>query len=93
MSVARRDHPAAWARPRLAAIRSPSPTTRSIWSAVCHCPTPEFGQNHSRKSRSVLRGIFWGLIAALVFHVVWGWNYSNRIIDDAFTLDRPTGGA
>jgi pimeloyl-ACP methyl ester carboxylesterase len=40
------------------------------------------------KSRSVLRGIFWGLIAlALVFHVVGGWNYSNRIIEDAFTPD------
>lgn len=39
-------------------------------------------------SRSVFRGIFWGLIAVLlVVHVVGGWFYSNQIIDDAFTPD------
>jgi pimeloyl-ACP methyl ester carboxylesterase len=38
--------------------------------------------------RSVFRGIFWGLIAVLLFvHVVGGWFYSNRIIDEAFTPD------
>lgn len=38
--------------------------------------------------RSVFRGIFWGLIAVLmVVHVVGGWQYSNRIIEDAFTPD------
>jgi pimeloyl-ACP methyl ester carboxylesterase len=39
-------------------------------------------------ARSVFRGIFWGLIAALLFvHVVGGWIYSNRIIDEGFTPD------
>lgn len=39
-------------------------------------------------SRSLIRGIFWGLIAVLVVaHVAGGWHYSNRIIDDAFTPD------
>lgn len=37
-------------------------------------------------SRSVLRGIFWSLVAlALVVHVAGGWLYSSRIIDEAFT--------
>jgi pimeloyl-ACP methyl ester carboxylesterase len=37
-------------------------------------------------ARSVFRGIIWGLIAALLFvHVVGGWIYSNRIIDEGFT--------
>ncbi len=37
-------------------------------------------------SRSFFRGIFWGLIAFLVFaHLAGGWMYSNRIIDEAFT--------
>ena len=39
-------------------------------------------------SRSVFRGIFWGLIAVvLIAHVGGGWFYSNRIINDAFTPD------
>lgn len=37
-------------------------------------------------ARSVLRALFWGLIALLlVIHVAGGWFYSDRIIDDAFT--------
>jgi pimeloyl-ACP methyl ester carboxylesterase len=36
--------------------------------------------------RSVFRGILWGLVAIVfLVHVVGGWLYSNRIIDDAFT--------
>jgi len=39
-------------------------------------------------TRSLFRGIFWGLVALLiVVHVVGGWQYSNRIIDEAFTPD------
>lgn len=39
-------------------------------------------------SRSVFRGFFWILVALiLAFHVVGGWAYSNRIIDEAFTPD------
>jgi hypothetical protein len=39
-------------------------------------------------SRSLFRGIFWGLVALLVVvHVAGGWFYSNQIIDDAFTPD------
>jgi pimeloyl-ACP methyl ester carboxylesterase len=39
-------------------------------------------------SRSVFRGIFWGLITLiLVVHVGGGWHYSSRIIDDDFTPD------
>jgi pimeloyl-ACP methyl ester carboxylesterase len=39
-------------------------------------------------TRSLFRGIFWGLVALfLVVHVVGGWQYSNRIIADAFTPD------
>jgi pimeloyl-ACP methyl ester carboxylesterase len=39
-------------------------------------------------ARNVFRGIFWSLIAALLFvHVVGGWIYSNRIIDEGFTPD------
>lgn len=39
-------------------------------------------------ARTLFRGVFWGLIAALlVVHVAGGWHYSNRIIDDAFTPD------
>ena len=39
-------------------------------------------------SRTLFRGIFWGLIAVLLFaHVVGGWHYSNRMIEDAFTPD------
>lgn len=38
--------------------------------------------------RSVFRGIFWGLVALLLLvHVLGGWYYSNRIIDEAFTPD------
>lgn len=38
--------------------------------------------------RSVFRGIFWGAIALiLVVHLFGGWQYSNRIIDEAFTPD------
>jgi pimeloyl-ACP methyl ester carboxylesterase len=37
-------------------------------------------------SRSVLRGIIWSLVALLlVVHVVGGWTYSSRIIDEGFT--------
>ncbi|MGH3650278.1 MAG: alpha/beta hydrolase [Acidimicrobiia bacterium] len=37
-------------------------------------------------SRSVFRGVFWGLISLLlVVHVGGGWYYSSRIIDDGFT--------
>lgn len=36
--------------------------------------------------RSIFRGVVWGLVAlVLVAHVVGGWMYSNRIIDEAFT--------
>jgi pimeloyl-ACP methyl ester carboxylesterase len=36
--------------------------------------------------RSVFRTVIWGLIALVfVAHVVGGWQYSNRIIDEAFT--------
>ena len=39
-------------------------------------------------TRSLFRGIFWGLVALLlVVHLVGGWQYSNRIIDEAFTPD------
>jgi hypothetical protein len=39
-------------------------------------------------AKSVFRGVFWGLIALLlVVHIVGGWQYSNRIIDEAFTPD------
>ncbi len=39
-------------------------------------------------SRSVFRGIFWILVALLLFfHAVGGWIYSNQIIDEAFTPD------
>ncbi len=39
-------------------------------------------------SRSVFRTFFWSLVALLLaFHVVGGWTYSNRIIDEAFTPD------
>jgi len=47
--------------------------------------------------RSVMRGLFWGLVAfLLVVHVAGGWGYSGRIIEDAFTPDAsaieiPTG--
>jgi uncharacterized protein len=36
--------------------------------------------------RSVFRAVIWGLVALVfVAHVVGGWQYSNRIIDEAFT--------
>ena len=38
------------------------------------------------KSRSVLRSVVWGLIALfIVAHLVGGWHFSNRTIDEAFT--------
>ncbi len=38
--------------------------------------------------RSVFRGILWGAFAVLlVAHLFGGWQYSNRIINDAFTPD------
>jgi pimeloyl-ACP methyl ester carboxylesterase len=38
--------------------------------------------------RSVFRGIVWGAIALVfVVHLFGGWQYSNRIIDEAFTPD------
>jgi pimeloyl-ACP methyl ester carboxylesterase len=38
--------------------------------------------------RSVYRGIIWGAVAlVLVVHLFGGWQYSNRIIDEAFTPD------
>ena len=37
-------------------------------------------------ARSVFRAVIWGLIAFLLFvHVVGGWIYSGRIIDEGFT--------
>jgi pimeloyl-ACP methyl ester carboxylesterase len=47
--------------------------------------------------RSVFRSIFWVLVAVVfVAHVIGGWHYSNRIIDQAFTpspaaIDVPEG--
>lgn len=36
--------------------------------------------------RSVFRSVVWGLVALIfVAHVIGGWQYSNRIIDQAFT--------
>lgn len=38
--------------------------------------------------RSIMRGLFWGLLAfLLVVHVAGGWGYSGRIIEDGFTPD------
>lgn len=38
--------------------------------------------------QSLFRGIFWGLIAVVVFaHIGGGWHYSNRIIGEEFTPD------
>jgi len=38
--------------------------------------------------RSVFRGVIWGALAlVLVVHLFGGWQYSNRIIDEAFTPD------
>jgi uncharacterized protein len=38
------------------------------------------------RSRSLFRGVFWSLIAVLlVFHLVAGWVFSGRIIDEGFT--------
>ena len=54
---------------------------------VCRCLASDFGQNLSlMSSRSVFRGIFWGLVAILlVVHVSAGWVFSSRIIDEGFT--------
>jgi uncharacterized protein len=42
-------------------------------------------------ARSLFRGTVWGLIGLIfVFHVVGGWHYSNRIIEDGFV---PSPGA
>jgi uncharacterized protein len=39
-------------------------------------------------ARSVFRAVIWGLIGLLLFvHVVGGWIYSGRIIDEGFTPD------
>lgn len=39
-------------------------------------------------ARSFMRGTLWVLVAlAFVGHLVGGWHFSNRIIDDAFTPD------
>jgi pimeloyl-ACP methyl ester carboxylesterase len=36
-------------------------------------------------SRSFFRGLFWGLVAVLLFgHVALGWYFSSELIDDAF---------
>ncbi|MGB7861185.1 MAG: prolyl oligopeptidase family serine peptidase [Acidimicrobiia bacterium] len=40
------------------------------------------------ESRSVFRGVFWGIIALLVvFHVAGGWFYSSDLIDRGFVPD------
>jgi alpha/beta superfamily hydrolase len=40
------------------------------------------------RSRTILWGIFWVLLAlALVFHVAGGWYFSNELIADGFTVD------
>lgn len=39
-------------------------------------------------SRSLIRGIFWGLVAVfVVVHLAGGWFFSSEIIDDGFTPD------
>ena len=39
-------------------------------------------------ARSIFRGVFWGLVAIALFgHVLGGWVYSSRVINDAFEID------
>ena len=40
------------------------------------------------KSRSIIKGLIWGLVAlALVFHVAGGWYFSSVLIEDGFIPD------